>query len=700
MGMSWADLRFSIARARGLLRRTATSLRTRGPGPTLERIRDHLRAPPRAPSVDLYFPAAAPFAPFALSTSDSPRASIVVPVFNQFDYTLACLRALAAHPPSTPHEVIVVDDGSSDATAASLVQVDGLRFHRRTSNGGFIAACNDGASLARGDVLVFLNNDTVPQPGWLEALLETFVTRPRTGLAGSQLVYPDGRLQESGGLVFDDGSAWNYGRFGDPSDPRYAYARRTDYCSGAAIAIGHALFDALGGFDTRYAPAYYEDTDLAFSVRSKGLDVRVQPASRVVHCEGATSGTDPSQGAKAYQVANRSKFLDKWHHALRAQPAPGGDPDAAARPAGPTILIVDALTPDATRDSGSLRLIGLMRLLIAEGAHVVFLPANRMDAGAATARLQALGIECWHAPHAPRFPAWLRRHGARFDAVVLCRHYVAREFLPLVRRHAPQARVLFDTVDLHYLRERRAAELSGDPAALRAAARTRRLELDVIERSDVTLLVSEAERAVLAEDAPNAQVEIVSNIHEVAGAGLPFAQRRDLVFVGGFRHPPNVDAVLWFVREVWPRIRACRADVVFHCIGADAPPEIMALATVNGVRLHGHVPDLAPYMDGMRIAVAPLRYGAGVKGKVNLSMAHGQPVVATRCAVEGMHLVDGEDVLVADDADAFADGVLRLDADEALWTRLATNGLDNVRRHFSADAARDAVRRALGDVLP
>ena len=341
-----------------------------------------------------------------------------------------------------------------------------------------------------------------------------------------------------------------------------------------------------------------------------------------------------------------------------------------------------------------------MRLLIAEGAHVVFLPANRMDTGAATARLQALGIECWHSPHAPRFPAWLRRHGARFDAVVLCRHYVAREFLPLVRRHAPQARVLFDTVDLHYLRERRAAELSGDPAALRAAARTRRLELDVIERSDVTLLVSEAERAVLAEDAPNAQVEIVSNIHEVAGAGLPFAQRRDLVFVGGFRHPPNVDAVLWFVREVWPRIRACRADVVFHCIGADAPPEIMALATVDGVRLHGHVPDLAPYMDGVRIAVAPLRYGAGVKGKVNLSMAHGQPVVATRCAVEGMHLVDGEDVLVADDADAFADAVLRLDADEALWTHLATNGLDNVRRHFSADAARDAVRRALGDVLP
>ncbi|HEY4555096.1 MAG TPA: glycosyltransferase [Lysobacter sp.] len=699
MGMSWADVRFSIARVRGLLRRTAISLRTRGPGPTLARIRDHLHAPVREPAAGLFSPEAAPFAPFTLATSDAPRASIVIPVYNQFEHTLACLRALAAHPPSTPHEVIVVDDGSSDATAASLAQVGGLRFHRRAANGGFIAACNDGASLARGDVLVFLNNDTVPQPGWLESLLAAFTTHPGTGLVGAQLVYPDGRLQESGGLVFNDGSAWNYGRFGDPADPRHAYARRTDYCSGAAIAIARTLFESLGGFDTRYSPAYYEDTDLAFAVRARGLEVRVQPASRVVHREGVTSGTDPSQGAKAYQVANRAKFLDKWRDALRTQPAPGGDPDVAARPGGPTVLIVDALTPDATRDSGSLRLIGLMRLLMAEGVHVVFLPANRMNAGAATARLQALGVECWHAPHAPRFPAWLRRHGARFDAVVLCRHYVAREFLPLVRRHAPQAKILFDTVDLHYLRERRAAGLAGDAAAMRAAARTRSLELDVIARSDVTLLVSEAERAVLAVDAPNAYVEVVSNIHDVAGPGLPFDERRDVVFVGGFRHPPNVDAVLWFVREVWPRIHARRRDLVFHCIGADAPPEIAALATVEGVRLHGHVPELAPFMDGARIAVAPLRYGAGVKGKVNLSMAHGQPVVATRCAVEGMHLVDGEDVLVADDADAFADAVLRLEADPALWSHLAANGLENVRRHFSADAARDAVRRALGDVL-
>jgi GT2 family glycosyltransferase len=694
MSSRWADLRFLVDRAIGLSRRTLASLRVRGMRATLERVRIQLRPATPLAAHRLDIPPPAPFAPFTLRCDAAPVASIVIPVFNHFDHSLACLRALARHPAGVAHEVIVVDDGSSDATADRLAQVEGLRFHRRDANGGFIAACNDGASLAHGEYLVFLNNDTVPQPGWLDALLATFDEHPGTGLAGAQLLYPDGRLQEAGGLVFRDASGWNYGRFGSPDDPRYGFVREADYCSGAAIAIPRALFESLGGFDTRYAPAYYEDTDLAFAVRERGLAVRYQPASRVVHCEGITSGTDLTQGPKAAQVRNQRVFARKWAHRLTDQPLPG-DPDRAAVRRPRNVLVIDALTPDPSRDSGSLRLVNLMRLLQEEGAHVVFMPANRMHAGPPTDALQRIGVETWYAPFAERAPAWLRRHGHRFDTVIACRHYVAREFLPLLRRHAPQARVVFDTVDLHYLREQRGAEISNDAAGVRAAARTRALELDVIARSDVTLVVSAIERELLRTDAPGARVEIVSNLHRVAGAGRPFTERRDLVFVGGFRHPPNVDAVLWFAREVFPLIHANRPDLRFHCIGADTPAEIATLAAHPGIVIHGHVPDLDPFMDGMRIAVAPLRYGAGVKGKVNLSMAHGQPVVATPCAVEGMHLRDGEDVLVAASAQDFADAVLRLHDDEDLWTRLAMHGLRNVQAHFSLDAARDVVRRAI-----
>ena len=700
MTMAWPELRFLFDRGTGLFRRGVTSLRTRGWRASWQRVLRQLRPVPASQRPSLYLPEPQPFAPFAVPVSDVPRASIVIPVYNQFTHTLACLRAIAAHPPLAGIEIIVVDDGSSDDTGRCLQMVEGLRYLRRAQNGGFIASCNDGASLARGDYLIFLNNDTLPQPGWLDGLLATFDANPGTGLVGAQLIYPDGRLQEAGGIVFTDGSAHNYGRFESPNHPRYSYVREADYCSGAAIALPRAAFDDLGGFDRRYAPAYYEDTDLAFAVRASGLRVLYQPGARVVHLEGITAGTDPARGAKAYQARNRQRFADKWSGGsglLAQRHAPHATIfDAAMVHTGrKCVLVVDTATPRPDRDSASLRLVNLMRLLRQEGAHVVFLPADAAHDGAWTQALQQLGVEVWYAPFAVRLPDWLREHGMRFDTVVVCRHYVLRELLPLLRRLAPQARVVFDTVDLHYLRERRGAALSGDAARMRDAERTRELELDLISRVDATLVVSEVERSLLAQDAPRAKVEILSNLHDLAGTGLPFEQRHDLVFVGGFRHPPNVDAVLWFVTDVWPLIRASLPAVRFHCIGGGVPAEIAALAAQPGVEVHGHVADLAPYMDGVRIAVAPLRFGAGVKGKVNLSMAHGQPVVATACATEGMHLRDGEDVLVADDAAGFADSVVGLYQDDALWQRLADNGRINLQRHFSLDAGREVVRRVL-----
>jgi GT2 family glycosyltransferase/glycosyltransferase involved in cell wall biosynthesis len=694
MSMSWADVRFMLERTRGLIRRGLASLRTRGLGPTWARVQRQFarRAPPVA--TPLYFPAAGPFLPFAVPAHAAPRASIVIPVYNQAAYTLACLRTLAEHPPAAACEILVIDDGSRDETADWMPQIAGLRYHRRAANGGFIAACNDGAALAKGDCLVFLNNDTVPQPGWLDTLLATFDARADVGLVGAQLIYPDGRLQEAGGVVFDDGSAWNYGRFDSPDDPRYASVRDADYCSGAAIAVPAPLFRDLGGFDTRYAPAYYEDTDLAFAVRARGLRTLYQPASRVVHLEGITSGTDTASGTKAYQVRNRGVFAGKWKDALAQQPRARGVPSAGSvvKPRR-QVLVIDAETPRPQHDSASLRLVNLMRLLIDDGAHVVFLPADLRHVDGDTERLRQHGIEAWHAPFATRASAWLREHGSRFDVVMLSRHYVAAEFLPLVRRFAPQAKLVFDTVDLHFLRELRGAELAGDAGLQRAAERTRDRELALMRQADTTLVVSPVERDLLSASLPEARVEVVANLHEVASTGLPFEQRHDLVFVGGFRHPPNVDAVLWFGREIFPLIRARQPGIRFHCIGMAPPAEVMALQAQPGITVHGHVAELGPYMDSARIALAPLRFGAGVKGKVNLSMAHGQPVVATSCAVEGMHLSDGHDVLVADEAAAFADAVLRLYDDGELWRRLSANGRDNIARHFSLDAARDTVRR-------
>lgn len=696
MPMSPAELRFLINRATGLFHRGLASLRTRGLRASWHRVLKQFHRVPSSERPQLYLPAPQPFAPFALPLDAAPKASIIIPVFNQFEHTLGCLRAIAAYPPTATVEVIVVDDGSSDETQEALPQVAGLRYHRRASNGGFIAACNDGAAVARGEVLVLLNNDTVPQPGWLDALLGTFSTHPESGLVGAQLLYPDGRLQEAGAAIRADGSADKLGRNERADAPLHAFVKRVDYCSGAAIAITAHLFRQAGGLDTRYAPAFYEDTDLGMQVRRLGRQVLVQPAARVVHVEGATTGTDTRSGVKQYQVRNQVLFRERWQDLLAAHPSAAAVPASLAdhRYSG-MVLIIDALTPQPDRDSGSLRCVNLMRMLLQEGLGVVFVPANLAWDGAYTRALQQLGVEVWHAPYIRSLPAWLRAHGPRFHTAIVSRHYVLHEMLPMLRRFAPQAQLVFDTVDLHYLRERRGADVLGDASLLKGAERTRRSELALIERSDATVVVSEVERALLAQDAPGARVEVLSNLHELAGPGLPFEERRDLVFVGGFRHPPNVDAVLWFANEVWPMVHAAEPDMLFHCIGGDAPPAIEALAGRPGIRVHGHVPDIAPFMAGARLSVAPLRYGAGVKGKVNLSMAHGQPVVATSCAVEGMHLQEGRDVLVADSPQDFAAAVLHAYRDPVLWAQLSAHGRANVARHFSLDAGREVLRRLL-----
>lgn len=684
-------LRYRWQKARGLFGRGLRSLRQRGFKTTLQAVRRVLFPPAAAAATAT--PSEAVLA-LDFPVLDAVRTSLIIPVHGKLDYTLACLRAVLASGLPEGTEVIVIDDASPDDSGEVLSRIPGLRYQRNAANLGFVGSCNAGAALARGDMLVFLNNDTTPRAGWLPALLGTFAQHPDTGMAGAQLVYPDGRLQESGGIVFADGSGWNYGRFENPQHPAYTFVREVDYCSGAAIALPRALFQRLGGFDERYAPAYYEDTDLAMQVREAGLKVRVQPAAVVVHHEGITAGTDTGSGIKAYQIRNQGRFVERWSEALRRHPAPGQDPVYAAQHrARARMLVIDATTPMPDRDSGSLRLFELLRLLVEEGCAVSFMPENGLDDGHYTQALRDLGIEAWTQPWRGALPDWLAQHGRRFQLIVVSRHYVLSPLLPLLRRHAPQARIVFDTVDLHHLREQREAESRKDAALARTAAQTREAELALMRAVDRTWVVSPVEQALLAEALPGAVVDVVSNIHRPRGLGPPREARRDLLFVGGFRHPPNVDAALWLAEELLPRLQAQRPEIGLSLVGSEAPPEVLALAQRPGVRVAGFVPDLEPLLDSHRLSVAPLRYGAGVKGKVNQALAHGLPVVATRCAVEGMGLEDGRDVLVAETPEAFVAAVLRAYDDDGLWQSLAEAGLANTARQFSPDRARDSLRR-------
>ncbi|KZC39591.1 MULTISPECIES: glycosyltransferase [Rhodanobacter] len=658
-------------------------------------MRQEFQSRPELDEALALLPLDEPFAPFALPVSEQPQVSVIIPVHGKLAYTLACLRSLARHGAQAPFEVIVVDDASPDASAAALAQVGGLRLLHNAANLGFIGSCNAGAAAASGEFLLFLNNDTQVTPGWLNALLNCFAEHADCGIAGSRLVYPDGRLQEAGGLVFADGSCWTTGRFEPRDVPLFRCRREVDYVSGASLLIRREVFGRVGGFDARYAPAYYEDADLAFAVRRLGLRVYYEPASTVIHCEGISAGTDLDRGMKRHQRPNRAKFVGKWTAELAAQPPVGTPLERAIRwRRRGRVLVVDAMTPEPARDSGSLRLCAILRLLDEQGWSTAFLPDDGRASLAEIDALGALGCEVLCKPWVADLPHWLREDGGGLHAAILCRHTVAGQYANLVRRYAPQAKLLFDTVDLHFLRERRAAELGGSSSMARQAEAARRSELALIELADVSFVVSPHEQSLLARLLPQARVELLSNIHEVHGCRQPHAGRRDLVFIGGYGHPPNSDAIRWIAGEILPQLREALPDLRVHVLG-DMPDTVRHELATPGLEFHGRVAKLTPWLDRCLATLAPLRFGAGVKGKINMSMSHGVPVIATTIAVEGMRLTDGANVLVANDASACVNAVQRLQHDEALWRQLSEHGLDNVRQHFSAAAAAATLHRAL-----
>lgn len=365
------------------------------------------------------------------------------------------------------------------------------------------------------------------------------------------------------------------------------------------------------------------------------------------------------------------------------------------------LLFVDATTPRPDRDSGSLRAFNLMKQLAHQGYGIDFLPDDGADADRYTAELGAVGVHVHCGPQVGSHPRWFAENHGDYAAVIISRHHLASYWIPMVQRIAPRMKIVFDTVDLHHLREQREAELHGNSGLLRSAKATLRRELASIMLADTTWVVSPVEKAILLGHAPRAQIEVVPNLHEVQGEIGAYHDRQGMLFVGGGNHPPNVDAVRWLVEDIYPLIRERLPDCALHIVGDGLEAKLAsACGQRDGIVFHGHVPDLTPLLSKSRVGLAPLRFGAGVKGKINQYMAHGLPTVATGCAIEGMYLTDRIDVMTADGPATFANAVISVHEDPLSWAGLSSNGLANVRKYFSLDAVNGSLDATFGDLKP
>jgi GT2 family glycosyltransferase len=634
---------------------------------------------------------------------DSPDVSILLPVYNQIRYTLSCLVCLLAHRTRYSMEVIIGDDRSTDFT--SILQectIPGVRYIQHNENLGFLRNCNKIAGYARGRYLVLLNNDTVTLPGWLESLIETLESDPRVGLVGSKLVYPDGRLQEAGSIIWDDAGGWNWGNLKDPQDPEYNYLRDVDYCSGASIAMPAALWRELGGFDEeRYQQAYYEDTDLAFRIREdKGLRVVYQPLSHLIHFEGVSSGRSLELGIKQFQQTNRPMFAERWKHVIYRYGNPLALPDNFLdRTPGKRLLLVDVVTPLPDQDSGSVDTFNYLKIFCQMGFKVTLLPENTSYNGHYVRDLQKLGVRVLHAPYVSGFEGALCKEAPRAGVIFIYRE-TAHRHMSLLRSVAPGIPVIFNTVDLHFLRKEREAELTGTQEARKEAAQTKIIEMAAIKQANATIVLSRHEENLLSRMAPDAKVARIPIVREIPGrSDVRYDDRRDLVFIGGFLHTPNVDAVRYFVQEVWPHVR--QQDLGRPCkfiiAGSNIPTEVNQLAGAD-IAIRGHVPDLSDLYSTALLSVSPLRYGAGLKGKVVTSLSYGVPVVGTSISIEGSGLENEYHVLAADTPESMAAAISRLHKDAEIWKRLSDNGLAYCLEHFSLASVGQRLQALLSDL--
>ncbi len=639
-----------------------------------------------------------------LPTVEAPRVSIVIVLHNQAELTFKCLESLVGAL-DAPCEIVLVDNASSDRTADLLARVQGARLLPQPENLHFLRAANLGAAQARGEHLLFLNNDAQLRPGAVSAALALLDERARVGAVGGKVVLLDGRLQEAGSIFWSDGSCTGHGRGRDPGEAEFQFRREVDFCSGAFLMVRRSLFESLDGLDTAYVPAYYEETDLCMRIRRAGHSVMYDPRVEILHYEFGSADTE--QTATALMEANRKVFVARHAEVLAAAHRPQGTRSLEARQRSGEqvrILVIDDRIPVPSLGSGFPRARELVHSLHEGGAFVSHYPmaCPVVDFDEAYAVLPR-EVEIVAGQGITGLAQFLRERAGFYHAVIVSRPHNMDRFL-LACHEAPaflaSTTLVYDAEAIFATREALKAEVLGTAPSQEDHGVALARELRMAEAAHCVLTVSDAE-ARHFRDAGCQDVRVLG--HGIAAQPTPAAhgERRHLLFVGRVAEEdsPNVDSVRWFVREVMPRLDQRIGDgYVLDIVGSHSEGLVSALGG-DRITFHGRIEDIRGFYDRARVFVAPTRFSAGIPIKVQEAAAHGLPVVASELVAGQLGWGPGGELLSAATAEAFAEACARLYLDASLWDQTRQAALSAVARDCAPSTFQGVVRAVLNDVF-
>ena len=491
---------------------------------------------------------------------DEPLISIIIPVYNNFQYTYNCISSILNIDPVLPFEIIIADDLSTDKTKIIEKYIQNVITIHNDKKYNFLINCNRASKIAKGKYILFLNNDTKVNKEWLYSLFNLIESDDKIGMVGSKLIYPNGMLQEAGGIVFSNGECTNFGKGNLADLPEFNYVKEVDYISGASIIIRKSIWDNIGGFDERFSPAYYEDTDLAFEIRKNGYKVMYQPKSIVIHFEGLSNGKSIKSGIKQYQTINKYKFIQKWKRELVNQEKKSNIFISRDRGYNKNrILVIDRFVPNFEKSAGERCTFMYLNLFKEIGLQVTFIGNDFKKIEPFTSILQQNGIEIIYGNVSyNNIEKWFKKNLRYFKYVYLQRPEISILYIDLIMKYF-FGKIIYFAHDLHHVRLYREYNITHDEKKLEEGKDIEIIENVIFSKVDVIHVVGNYELNYLKEKYND---KIIRNIPLFFYSKLleniekDFSKRNDLIFVGNFMHSPNIDAMMWFAGTIFPNILA------------------------------------------------------------------------------------------------------------------------------------------------
>lgn len=635
-----------------------------------------------------------------LPRAEQPDVSIILVLYNQAELTFGCLSSILETLATAPFgvEVVIADNASSDETRALLERMEGATIVRNRANLHFLRAVNGAAREARGRTILLLNNDAQLLPGAVGSALRTLDADESIGAVGGRIILPDGTLQEAGSIIWRDACS-GYARGEPPETPDVMFQRDVDYCSGAFLLTPSALWQQMGGFDERFAPAYYEETDYCVRLWKAGRRVVYDPGAAILHYEFGSSGSDTD--ALRLQAANHAVFVAQHEDWLAGQfPASTLNvlPARTARSNAPRILVLEDRVPKIELGTGYPRSNRLLHELVAAGAQVALYPMFRHnETWHGVRRALDKRIEVLIQADRTELRPYLAARPNHFDAVLVCRPHNMASFLETIgpeRNLLGGAAILYDAEALFVTRDLQHREAAGDPVSDEERHRMIAAEVTLTRLADTVISVAPAEQAVL-EDYGAREVRLLGHALDEQPIPTGWAERDQVVFLGAIPedNAPNADAVRWFAAEILPSLRRAldRPDFRLTVVGCNQAPAVAALDG-DAVDLVGMADELPPALARARVMVVPTRFAAGIPHKVHQAAMLGIPMVVTPLIAGQLEWLGDAELLVADDPASFAAACARLYCDAALWERIRANALARARLDCAPEVFSRTVR--------